>query len=140
MRVRAFSASVRRQRGFALIAALFLIVVLAALGSFAVRISGSQGTAADLELASARAQFAAHAGVEYAAARLAAASDCNAVTPNPPALAQGYILTIACAPQGSYTVNGATVRTYIVTVRAVTPAPYGSPDFAARTLTVRIAV
>ena len=65
-------AGPREQRGFALIGALFLLVVLAALGAFAVRINMTQRHAADLDLQELRAEAALNAGVEYAAARLLA--------------------------------------------------------------------
>ena len=56
--------------GFALVAALFLIIVLAALGLFAVKISSTQQQSIDLELLGARAQAAADSGIEYAASQL----------------------------------------------------------------------
>ena len=51
------------QAGFALIAALFLLVVLAALGVFAVRMNMTQRHASDLELQELRAQAAVSAAL-----------------------------------------------------------------------------
>ena len=62
----------RSQHGFALIGAIFLLVVLAALGAFAVRVNMKQQHSTDLELQGLRAQAALNSGVEYAAARLLA--------------------------------------------------------------------
>ena len=52
----------RRQDGFSLVAAIFLIVVLAALGAFAVQIAMTQYQAASVEMLEARTQAAAEAG------------------------------------------------------------------------------
>ena len=56
-----------RQYGFTLAAAIFLIVALAALGAFAVTVSGlNQGSSA-LDLQGSRAYQAARAGIEWGA-------------------------------------------------------------------------
>jgi MSHA biogenesis protein MshP len=57
----------KRQNGFSIVAAIFLIVVLATLGAFAVTVSGlNQGSSA-LDLQGARAYQAARAGIEWGA-------------------------------------------------------------------------
>lgn len=127
------------QSGFALIAALFLIVVLAALGAFAVRINNAHQSATELELLSARARFAAQAAIEYAARRLETSNDCNAVTASPPALANGMNVTIACQPLTTHVVNGLTRTVYSIDVRA-TSGVYGSPDFVARRVRARVLI
>src|SRR6185436_17139397 len=58
------------QQGFALVAALFLMVVIAVLGTYAVRIGSSQQGGTNLELGSAGAEAALQSGIQYAAARL----------------------------------------------------------------------
>lgn len=128
----------RGQGGFALIAALFLVVVLAALGAFAVRINNAQQSATDLELLGARARFAAQAAIEYAARRLEQANNCNAVAANPPALANGMNVTIACQAS-PYTVNGLPVTVYSIDARA-TSGVYGSPDFVSRSVRARVMI
>ena len=55
--------SAGEQRGFALIGALFVLVVLAALGAFAVRMNMMQQHDADLELQQLRADAAVNSGV-----------------------------------------------------------------------------
>lgn len=62
--------SQREQQGFALVAALFLIIVLAALGLFSIKLSSTQQQSIDLELLGARAQAAANSGIEYAASQV----------------------------------------------------------------------
>ena len=74
------------QTGFTLAAAIFLVVVLAALGAFAVTVSGlNQGSSA-LDLQGSRAYQAARAGIEWGAYQVlqntagAFATTCNAAT------------------------------------------------------------
>ena len=50
------------QRGFSLISAIFLLVVIAALGTFAVTLSTSQQQSAALDVLGSRAYQAARAG------------------------------------------------------------------------------
>jgi len=53
------------QHGVALVNAIFLIVVLAALGAYMVSVSGVQQTTVNRSLINARAYFAARAGLEW---------------------------------------------------------------------------
>ncbi len=56
-----------KQTGFSLVPALFLLVVLAALGAVAVRLSAVEHQTVVLALQSSRAYAAAQAGVEWSA-------------------------------------------------------------------------
>lgn len=55
----------RHQAGFALVSAIFLIVVLAALGAFMVTIGGVQHTTTSQAVLAARAYFGAKAGLDW---------------------------------------------------------------------------
>jgi MSHA biogenesis protein MshP len=55
------------ERGFALIAAIFLLVIIAAMGAFAVSLSANAHATAAVAVMGARAYEAARAGVEWAA-------------------------------------------------------------------------
>jgi len=57
----------RLQRGFNIVTAIFLIVVLALLGVYIVSVSGLQQTGARLDLQGVRGYQAARAGIEWAA-------------------------------------------------------------------------
>lgn len=59
------------QHGFSLISAIFLLVVIAALGAFAVTLSTTQHQSQAMEVMGARAYQAALAGVEWAAFNVA---------------------------------------------------------------------
>jgi MSHA biogenesis protein MshP len=57
----------KMQRGFSLVSAIFLLVVIAALGVFAVTLSTTQQQSAALDVLGARAYQAARAGIEWGA-------------------------------------------------------------------------
>lgn len=59
--------STRSSNGFSLVSAIFLLVVIAALGTFAVTLSTTQQQSAALDVMGARAYQAARAGVEWGA-------------------------------------------------------------------------
>jgi len=58
------------QSGFLLVTAIFLLVVLAALGAFILTISGTQQTSSALDVQGARAYQAARAGIDWASYQL----------------------------------------------------------------------
>jgi MSHA biogenesis protein MshP len=58
-------SKLRRIRGFALVSAIFILVVLAALGAFIVNISTSQQIGSALDVQGVRAYQAARAGIEW---------------------------------------------------------------------------
>jgi len=57
----------RAQRGFSIVTAIFLIVVLAALGVFIVTVTGVQQSSQALDVQGVRAYQAARAGIEWGA-------------------------------------------------------------------------
>ena len=60
------SATLRkRAAGFSLVAAIFLLTILAALGAFIVTVSTTQGLGSALDVQGARAYQAARAGIEW---------------------------------------------------------------------------
>jgi Tfp pilus assembly protein PilX len=58
------------QSGFLLVSAIFLLVILAALGAFILTISGTQQTSSALDVQGARAYQAARAGIDWASYQL----------------------------------------------------------------------
>lgn len=66
-----------RQRGFGLVAALFLILVIAGVIAAMVRLSVSQHSTSSLALQQARAYQAARAGLEWGIARALANQACS---------------------------------------------------------------
>lgn len=129
-----------RQAGFSLVAAIFLIVVLAALGAFAVQVAMTQYQSSTSELLEARAQAAAEAGIEYGAylALQAATPSCpnNTLNLTGGALA-GFAVTVTCTSTTHQIYTGATPTTYTVYALAATATKgiYGAQDYVARTVT-----
>ena len=126
----------RTQRGFALIGALFVLVVLAVLGAFAVRINMTQQHDADLDLQQLRADAALNAGIEFAATRLlvsAATDNCGNLAPLA-GISGGYQVTFpgACT-RVQYLVNGVQVTVYTINVTS-SRGVYGTPEFVQRQL------
>lgn len=125
----------RKHRGFALIAALFVLVVLALLGTFAVRMTMTQQHDADLDLQQLRADAALSSGVEFAATRLLAPGGCGNVAN--PLNVGGYVVTFDACATAPYTVNGNPVTLYTVTATSARGV-YGTPEFVSRTATFRV--
>ena len=100
----------RTQRGFAAVAAIFLVVILAALGGFMLTFSNSQQLTSAQDVQGTRAYWAARAGLEWA---LVAIPPASLATPNactittPPATIEGFTITIGCT-KATYTDVGAT--------------------------------
>jgi MSHA biogenesis protein MshP len=128
------------QRGFALVAALFLLVVLATLGAYAVRLNMAQQGSADLDLFGARADAAVQTGIQYAAARVLTTGNCTGF-PTVPAVAlylpQNFQITLSCDDSETLVANTPTVTVFLVTATA-SRGQYGSPEFVSRQRTVRI--
>lgn len=64
---RVTSHASRRQRGFSIVTALFLLVVLSLLGAFIVSVTGLQQSSQQLDVQGVRAYQAARAGIEWGA-------------------------------------------------------------------------
>lgn len=129
----------KRQTGMALVAALFIIVVLAALGIMALRINTSQQQTANLSLLGLRAQAAAQAGIEFGSNRALRAGICNTggttLNLNQAAL-NGFSVRVTCSPgnipSNSHVVNGIAYRIYDLDAFAWR-GTYGTPDYVSRT-------
>lgn len=122
----------KRARGFSLISAIFLLVVITLLGAYVVTLSTSQQTTEALDVEGARAYQAARAGVEWGAWELlrnsvgAFAVACDAASyaaPTSQALAglagtlSGFSVQVQCGSAAT-TEAGANVRVYRLTVTA----------------------
>lgn len=98
--VLAHAALPARQRGFGLVAALFLILVVAAAIAAMARLATTQTATVSLGLQQARAYQAARAGLEWGVRRFLSGEDCNASFSLPEA--GGFLVVVSCpAAQGS---------------------------------------
>ena len=126
-----------RQDGFSLIAAVFLIVVLAALGAFAVRVAMSQYQSASLEPLEARTQAAANTGIGYAAGlALGPAGTCSANSLAPVA---GFVVRLTCVRTTHQMNTGSppspTPYFGYALSSSASHGTYGQPNYVARTVT-----
>jgi MSHA biogenesis protein MshP len=90
----------KTQSGFAAIAAIFLVVVLAALGGFMLTFSNTQQLTSAQDLQGSRAYWAARAGLEFGIGSVTL----NGVCPSSPTklTVDSYTVCVTCVP-ASYT-------------------------------------
>lgn len=138
-----------RASGFALVTAIFLLVILAGLGAAMVTISTSQHTTVAMDIQSARAYQAARAGIEWGAfqalqAPLPAGFNC----PGLPAAGShtmdftgtpldGFATTVTCSSTTHS--EGANTVTMFVLTSSATHGAVGTNDYVARELQARVA-
>lgn len=85
----------QNQHGFAAIAAIFLVVILAALGGFMVSFSNTQQITSAQDVQGSRAYWAARAGLGWGLASLTANSAACPVPPTP-FVVEGFSLAVTC--------------------------------------------
>ncbi len=121
----------KRTRGFALIPALFLIVVLGALALVAIRVGTGQQQAVIMSLQQARALAAAQAGIEWGAYQAVNGSCVPSTTLNlTEAALSGFTVTITCA--ATTFANGAATSSSYVLLSTATTGTYGQPGYVHR--------
>lgn len=89
----------RPQNGFAIVAAIFLLVVLAALGAFMLTLSNSQQLTSAQDLQGTRTYWAAKAGIQWAADRLKLPAVACPAASTTFAL-DGFAVTVTCDAKG----------------------------------------
>jgi MSHA biogenesis protein MshP len=126
-----------RQRGVALVSAIFLIVVLAGLAVFAVRLGVLQRQTVSSALLAAQAHHAARSGIAWAAHRALGSGWCGTQTLNlTEGGTSGFDVTVECA-QTAHVEGGATINVYVINVLAQSGV-YGGPDYVSRRLEAKI--
>jgi MSHA biogenesis protein MshP len=88
----------KRARGFAIVSAILIVVVLAALGAFIVNISSGQQIGSALDVQGVRAYQAARAGIEWGLYNQKIAGACAAATNfvPPSATLSGFTVSVTC--------------------------------------------
>ncbi len=115
-------ATVTRIRGFASVSAIFILVVLAALGAFIVNVSTSQQIGSAIDVQGVRAYQAARAGIEWGLYQQLPVQRAN-----PPTYAT---CAAVFGTSGTFTfpVAATTLQGFTVTVTCVPTAdPHGGP-------------
>ncbi len=117
-------------RGFALVAALFLLTIAAAVGTVMMRKLQTQNALQTSSVSASRARHAADAGIAWAEHRIVRSGNCVNGTLNlREAALRGYVVTVTCAR----TVHGAGLAAKSV-YRLAAQAQYGiygTADYAA---------
>jgi MSHA biogenesis protein MshP len=115
----------KTQRGFAIMSAIFLLVVLAALGAFMVTFSNTQHITSAQDVQGSRAYWAARAGLEWGLAGICPTSPTTLSV-------NGFNVLVTCALQ-TYSEANATINIYRITSVAST-GTIGSAGFIERSL------
>lgn len=119
-----------RRGGFALVPALFLIVVVGLLAAVAVRVTTAQQETVVLGLQQARALAAARAGIDWAAYNALHGSCAGGTLNLPGASLAGYTVVVSCAAT-AYSDGNGSFQAYSI-VATATFGSYGTRDFARR--------
>ena len=125
------------QQGFAAIAAIFLVVVLAALGGFMLTFSNTQQLTLAQDVQGSRAYWAARAGLEWGIGSVSATTVCPA---SPATLTiDTFNVVITCASQ-TYTEAAATPNVKIFKFASVASSAgtVGSVGFVERSLSASL--
>jgi MSHA biogenesis protein MshP len=137
-----------KPRGFSLISAIFLLVVISALATFSVTLFTTQQRSAALDVLGERAYQAARAGIEWGAYQIlqnnggAFALACRPGPTPPQAVAltgtlAGFTVMVNCVSASSIE-NATTLWVYQLTSTA-TQGTQGTPNYLERQMQVTIA-
>ena len=121
------------QRGFAAIAAIFLVVGLAALGGFMLTFSSAQQVSSVQDQLGSRAYWAARAGLDWGIASTVASAPADCPTSPSTLAVDNFSVVATCAVQ-TYTEAGATVSIFRYNAVATSAAAVGSLGFVERSL------
>lgn len=126
------------QRGFAAIAAIFLLVVLAALGAFMLTFSNTQQLTSAQDMQGSRAYWAARAGLAWAVSSVIATPAACPVAPAPFTI-EGFAVTVACARE-TYSEGGATVTIFRLDATAAQGGAVGSVGYIERSVSASVEI
>lgn len=134
------------QKGFSIVTAIFLLVVLSFLGVAMVTFSTTQHQSSAMDVMGSRAYQAARAGIDWAAyqvvispASAAAATGCatNFAAGSLGGTLEPFAVAVTCATS-SYIENGSTVWVYDVTSTATTAGAADDLGFVQRLINVKL--
>ncbi|MDD5329911.1 MAG: hypothetical protein PHX38_07900 [Sulfuricella sp.] len=139
--------AMRRHRGFTIVSAIFLLVVLAGLGAAIANVSMMQHTSSALDVQGARAYQAARTGIEWGAYRQMINTSCAGATSFvPPAPSLGtFTVTVTCTSTTNPNITVGNNTVYQITSNACNnpnaaeprcPGAAGGVDYVERELQV----
>ncbi len=124
------------ERGFSMVAAIFLLVVLSALGTFMLTFSNTQHIASAQDIQGSRAYWAARAGLAWGIGSISATpTACPASAA--PASVNGFALTVACS-MTPYNESGVDKRVFSLTSTAAAGGAVGSIGHVERSLSATV--
>jgi MSHA biogenesis protein MshP len=136
-----------KQKGFSLVTAIFLLVILASVGAFMVTIGGTQRTTTVAAIQGTRAFQAARSGIEWAVHSIINSADpvttcSNTINPGSFTYAatglNNFTVTLDCTST-PHTEAGPPDNVIIYSITAEARfSTYGSPDFVRRRITATI--
>ena len=124
----------KSQKGFSIVTAIFILLVLAVLGGFMVTMSGVQSRTTLWALQGARAYHAARSGLEWGGFQALVNNACSASTT---LTVEGFTVNLACQPEGPITEGSQSYSVFHLTSLAEWNV-YGSGDYVSRQLTTRV--
>ena len=131
------AAAPKRSRGFALVPALFLVVVLGALALIAIRVGTGQQQAVTLGLMQTRALAAARAGIEWGAYRALNGSCAASTSLSLTEVAlNGFSVTVSCSATAF--ANGAGTNNCYVISSSAAFGTYGQPAYVHRVVSATL--
>ena len=131
----------KHTRGFSLMAALFILVVLTVISAFTVSIAGMSRNTASFAMQGLRAYFAARSGLEWGVHTITnTPSTCPADTTL--TLTQGglkgFNVRVTCAVT-SFVEGTANINNFVLTSLA-TKGSFGDPNYVSREMQITVAL
>ncbi len=127
------TASERRQRGIALVLAIFIIVIVAGVIALLSQWLSLSSTASGHQSLQLRAFSAAQSGLDWGIYRLEHGQSCSAVLQLQDGSLNGFQVDVSCQSYGPISEDGQTHTWYTLTALAHSGSP-GQADSVARTL------
>jgi MSHA biogenesis protein MshP len=125
-----------RASGFGLVAAMFLIIVVALVIAAMARLSTAQHGTSSLAIQQARAYQAARAGLEWGITQAFNARVCAAGSPTlAGSKLSDFAVVVNCTSSGYINELGTAITIFRFTATAQNGAPGARPDYAYRQLT-----
>ncbi len=122
----------RNDRGMSLVTALFILVVLSAIGGYMILVAGVQSQTTVMALQGARAYHAARSGLEWGVYQDLTSGSCTSDVFN----VGDFTVTVNCV-ETSFVEGGQTFNVYRVTSLAEFGV-YGNQGYVSRQLTARV--
>jgi MSHA biogenesis protein MshP len=138
------SSQRQHERGFALVAAIFIVVVLALLGIMMVTIGGMQRATATAAVRGTQAYYAARSGIEWGTfqtvSQFGPQVSCAVLVPTPPSVSftltasglNGFTVSVQCT-ETQHRERNSTYRVVVLTSTA-TSGNFGDVDYVSRVL------